>query len=96
LTKKGSAGSKDPRQRHRHHASRAVTPAPPWPARRGDWILRIYEHSLSLAFLLHAVGGRRLWQSEFLAIGCMVVLSIFLREVNSPESRTGPDSALGE
>lgn len=27
------------------------------------------------------------WQSEFLAIGTMVVLSIFLREVNSPESK---------
>lgn len=27
------------------------------------------------------------WQSEFLAIGSMVVLSIFLRERNSPESK---------
>lgn len=27
------------------------------------------------------------WQSEFLAIGSMVVLSIFLREKNSPESK---------
>lgn len=27
------------------------------------------------------------WQSEFLAIGCMVVFSIFLREANSPESK---------
>jgi hypothetical protein len=27
------------------------------------------------------------WQSEFLAIGCMVVLSIFLRQRGSPESK---------
>ena len=27
------------------------------------------------------------WQSEFLAIGSMVVLSVFLREKNSPESK---------
>ena len=37
----------------------------PWPVRRGGWILRIYEHSLGLAFVLlfmlswagHALGG---------------------------------------
>jgi hypothetical protein len=126
LYQKGSAESKDPRKRHRHHSDRAVTADSPWPARRGGWVLRIYEHSLSLAFLmlfavafiLHALGGQRLyneerlrdgesafslseymtssrfwfesfqnWQSEFLAIGSMVVLSIFLREVNSPESK---------
>lgn len=126
LYQKGSAESKDPRKSHRHRATQAVTPASPWPARRGGWILRLYEHSLSLAFFalfavaftLHALGGHRLyneersrdgasllslgdfvtssrfwfesfqnWQSEFLAIGSMVVLSIFLREVNSPESK---------
>jgi hypothetical protein len=27
------------------------------------------------------------WQSEFLAIGAMVVLSIFLRQRGSPESK---------
>ncbi|MEO6006078.1 MAG: DUF6766 family protein [Opitutus sp.] len=126
LYQKGSAESKDPRKRHRHHSTRGVTPDSPWPVRRGGWVLRVYEHSLSLAFLilfsiafvLHANGGRLLfneerlaegepplsltgyltssrfwfesfqnWQSEFLAIGCMVVLSIFLREANSPESK---------
>lgn len=90
-------------------------------------MLRIYEHSLSIAlfavfagaFLLHSIGGCRLyneerlhngeaalswagylassrfwfesfqnWQSEFLAIAAMVVLSIFLRETNSPESKS--------
>jgi len=37
----------------------------PWPVRRGGWILRVYEHSLGLAFVLlfliawigHALGG---------------------------------------
>ena len=126
LYQKGSAESKDPRKRHQHHCTRDVTADSPWPVRRGGWILRVYEHSLSLAFLilfsiafvLHAKGGLMLfneerlaegespltlmgyltssrfwfesfqnWQSEFLAIGCMVVLSIFLREANSPESK---------
>lgn len=99
----------------------------PWPVRRGGWILKIYEHSLSLAFLmlfagcfvLHAAGGAREynqeqrehgiresvstfeyigtsrfwfeslqnWQSEFLAVGMMVILSIWLRQRGSPESK---------
>jgi uncharacterized protein DUF6766 len=129
LYQKGSAESKslsgtepvdrDPRRfKNKVHA--------PWPVRRGGWILRLYEHSLSLAFLLlfltsmllHAVGGRSVyneeqtlhgqptvdllgyigssrfwfesfqnWQSEFLAIGSMVVLTIFLRQRGSPESK---------
>jgi hypothetical protein len=37
----------------------------PWPVRRGGWVLRLYEHSLGLAFILlflvswvgHALGG---------------------------------------
>jgi hypothetical protein len=98
----------------------------PWPVRKGGVVLRIYEYSLSLAFLLlfvfsfvlHAIGGARAyseervahgepsvtafeylmgsrfwfesfqnWQSEFLAIWAMVVLSIFLRQRGSPESK---------
>jgi hypothetical protein len=43
----------------------ADDPRAPWPVRRGGWILRIYENSLGLAFVLlflvswvgHAVGG---------------------------------------
>ena len=128
LYQKGSAESKDPRKKHEHHC---VVPDPipndaPWPVKRGGWVLAVYEHSLSLAFLamflvafvLHGWAGHRLfnqerladgepvvtvwgylgssrfwfesfqnWQSEFLAIGSMVVLSIFLREKNSPESK---------
>ena len=126
LYQKGSAESKDPRKRHGHVATRAVDRKSPWPARRGGWVLRVYEHSLSitlfllflLAFAWHAFGGQRLyneersadgeqpvtvlqylsssrfwfealqnWQSEFLSIGLMVLLTIWLREVNSPESK---------
>ena len=40
-------------------------PGAPWPVRRGGWILRVYQHSLGLAFVLlflvswvgHAAGG---------------------------------------
>lgn len=106
----------------------------PWSVKRGGLILRLYENSLTLAFLLlflvsfflHGVGGRgnyneeqllhgqpamsllsymtsgrfwfesfQNWQSEFLAIGCMVVFSIFLRQRGSPESKP-VDSALAD
>jgi hypothetical protein len=98
----------------------------PRPVRCGGWVLRLYENSLSLAFLLlfgvsfvlHAVGGTRLhnaeqiqhggemvtvpeflatsqfwfesfqnWQSEFLSLVGMIVLSIWLRQRGSPESK---------
>ena len=101
-------------------------PEMPWPVRRGGIALRLYENSLTIAFLLlfagsfilHLVGGaseynsNRLehgeqpvtigeflgtsqfwfesfqnWQSEFLSIGVMVVLTIFLRQRGSPESK---------
>jgi hypothetical protein len=126
LYQKGSAESKDPNKKHEHKTSGVVTPDSPWPARKGGFVLRLYEHSLSFAFLVlfligfvwHARSGHQLyneeriadgepavtvaqyfgssrfwfesfqnWQSEFLAIGSMVVLTIWLREVNSPESK---------
>lgn len=98
----------------------------PWPVRRGGWVLRVYENSLSLAFValfvtaffVHAAGGMHAyneqqmahggaplslsqfmrsapfwfqslqnWQSEFLGLGSMVVLSVFLRQRGSPESK---------
>jgi len=51
----------DPRQ---HRQDRGA----PWPVRKGGWVLKLYEHSLSAAFLLlflatfalHALGG--LWK----------------------------------
>lgn len=119
----------DPRL-HRHE------PDAPWPVRRGGWLLRVYEHSLSLAFFAlfavsfgcHALGGRiqnneeltahgkpaqglleflgssqfwfesfQNWQSEFLAIASVVVLSVFLRERGSPQSKpvAAPHSDTG-
>ncbi|MDN4643803.1 hypothetical protein QCD75_07355 [Arthrobacter sp. PsM3] len=44
----------------------------PWPVRRGGWVLKLYEHSLSIMFLLlfvasfalHAVGGSEEYSSE--------------------------------
>lgn len=124
LFQKGSAESNDPDNPRIPEPK--LTARSPWPARRGGWVRRIYEHSLSLSlaacfllsFALHAVAGERLrneeaaahgqalqtlgeylgsarfwfesfqnWQSEFLSIGLMVVLTIFLREKNSPESK---------
>ncbi|HZN07070.1 MAG TPA: DUF6766 family protein [Pyrinomonadaceae bacterium] len=141
LFQKGSAESKkldeeepvdrDPRK------SRKKKDAP-WPVRKGGLALTIYEHSLSLAFLLlflvsfilHAASGAREynadqrehgnavqvstmeymstsrfwfesfqnWQSEFLAVAAMVVLSIFLRQKGSPESKPvdSPHSETGK
>lgn len=106
-----------------HHRS---DPDAPWPVRRGGWVLRVYENSLSLAFLLlflasfagHALTGLtelnaeqrahgagvvsivgyvtsaqfwfeslQNWQSEFLAVASIVLLSIIFRQRGSPESK---------
>lgn len=129
LYQKGSSESKKPDEPApvdrdpRKHLRRAS----PWPVHRGGFILKLYEHSLSLALLLfflisialHAVSGAAVynqeqaghgqpehlslvqyagtsrfwfeslqnWQSEFLAIASMVLLSIFLRQRGSPESK---------
>jgi hypothetical protein len=128
LYQRGSAESKSPDEaeevdRDPRHSRRADAPGP---VKKGGWRLRVYENSLSLAFLalflasfiLHAMSGvaayneeQRLhnapqvtvwefllqprfwfqsfqnWQSEFLAIWFMVVLTIFLRQRGSPESK---------
>jgi hypothetical protein len=129
LRQKGSSESKDlegdepvdedPRA-HRHE------PDVPWPVRRGGVVLRVYEHSLTLAlfmlfaasFALHCWGGLREvnaeralhaqppetlggylgspefwyqsmqnWQSEFLAVVAIVLLSVHLRERGSAQSK---------
>lgn len=99
----------------------------PFAVRRGGFLLKLYQNSLSIALftffalslILHAYGGAKVynqdqaahgetetvttlqymetsrfwfesfqnWQSEFLSIGLMVVLSIFLRQKGSPESK---------
>jgi hypothetical protein len=104
--------------------------------RRGGWVLRVYENSLSvamltlfaLAFAGHLVTGAHAfnadqtahgeptvstigflfrsefwfqslqnWQSEFLAVGSLVILSIYLRQRGSPESKPvhAPHHATG-
>ena len=140
LYQKGSAESKDPEKREevdRDPRNVCDKRNVPWPVRRGGWVLKLYENSLSLAFfvlflvsfLLHAASGRleyneeqllhgapavslggymsssrfwfesfQNWQSEFLAIGCMVVFSIYLRQRGSPESKPvdAPHSETGK
>ncbi|MFN4363737.1 DUF6766 family protein [Chryseobacterium hispalense] len=98
----------------------------PWPVKKGGIWLKIYKHSLSLAFALlflisfsmHFYGSLKEyneeqiskekptmsasqyitesrfwfesfqnWQSEFLAVASLVILSIWLREKGSPESK---------
>lgn len=101
-------------------------PKAPWPVKKGGWILKIYQNSLSIAFfvlflfsfIFHAYGSYAFykaeqilnhrnfqtfleyllssrfwfesfqnWQSEFLAVASIVILSIFLRQQGSPESK---------
>jgi hypothetical protein len=139
LFQKGSAESKkldEPEEVDRDPRLAGNRPDVPTPVRRGGPALRLYEHSLSLAFLalfllsfaVHAVGGAREysseqaahgqtavspieylgtsrfwfeslqnWQSEFLALAAMVILSIFLRQRGSPESKPvdAPHSETG-
>jgi hypothetical protein len=140
LVQKGSAESKDPDKEEavdEDPRTRADDPSAPWPVRKGGFILKLYENSLSIAFLvlflisvaLHALGGTaeynaeqlahhqhtisllgylasarfwfeslQNWQSEFLAIAAMVVLTIFLRQRGSPESKpvASPHRSTGE
>ena len=129
LFQRGSSESKDPDKEEevdqdpRAEAGRKDAPGP---VKRGGWMLRLYENSLGMAFVvlflitftLHAMGGAKLyseeqvqhggasvstfeflqtsqfwfesfqnWQSEFLSVLSMVVLSIFLRQKGSPESK---------
>jgi hypothetical protein len=127
LRQKGSAESNPMPEEEQEEKGEPAEHAPATlrPRRRGlaRWL---YEHSLSLAFLLlfslsfviHAISGAALensermahneppqkllafvassqflfesfqnWQSEFLAVGAIVLLSIWLRERGSPQSK---------
>lgn len=140
LYQKGSAESKNPDEPEpvdRDPRKARNKKDAPWPVRQGGLVLKLYESSLSLVFLLlflmsfilHAIGGAeeynqsnrehgstetvstleyigtssfwfesfQNWQSEFLAVGAMVVLSIFLRQKGSPESKPvdSPHSETG-
>ena len=139
LYQKGSAESKKLDEKEAvDREPRASRKDAPWPVRKGGIVLRLYENSLSLAFLalfllcfvLHAASGAshynqeqadhggtervttlqymatsrfwfeslQNWQSEFLAVGSMVLLSIWLRQKGSPESKPvdAPHSQTGK
>lgn len=129
LFQRGSAESKDPDKSElvdEDPEGHRDDPDVPWPVRQGGVLLKIYNHSLTLALLLlfvfsfvgHALGGLKEynheqiehgqqvislgqylasssfwfqslqnWQSEFLAIAAMIILSIRLRQKGSPESK---------
>ena len=68
LVQKGSPESRRPGVKELVDADPrdfAAEPDAPWPVKRGGWVLRLYEHSLGLAFVLlflvswvgHALGG---------------------------------------
>lgn len=139
LFQKGSAESKDPEKQEavdRDPRQYRDVENAPWPVRKGGIVLKLYENSLSIslfllfaiAFVLHAVGGAKVysqqqtahgeqavtvvqylgtaqfwfeslqnWQSEFFSIAVLVLLSIFLRQKGSPESKPvdSPHSMTG-
>jgi hypothetical protein len=68
LVQKGSPESRRPGVKELVDADPrdfGAEPGAPWPVKRGGWVLRVYEHSLGLAFILlfvvswagHAAGG---------------------------------------
>lgn len=126
LRQKGSSESKSLEQEEDVDKEPVPHPNAPWPVKKGGIWLKIYKHSLSLAFAilfiisfsLHFYGSLKdyneeqlskeqpkitalqyitesrfwfesfqNWQSEFLAVASLVILSIWLREKGSPESK---------
>jgi hypothetical protein len=127
LVQRGSSQSKKPEDlKKKEDPQKEMTPDSPWPVHRGGWVLKLYNHSLTLAmlglflfsFAMHAVTGAKdyneeatahgqptltvlsflkssqfwfqsfqNWQSEFLSIAALIILSIFLRQKESPESK---------
>jgi hypothetical protein len=122
----GSAESKKLDEKEEVDREPIPSPQSPWPVRKGGWILKIYSHSLSIAFAflflaswaLHFYGSWQdhnieqwlkgksndsmaaylgqpnfwfetfqNWQSEFLSVASIVILTIFLRQKGSPESK---------
>ena len=135
LYQKGSAESNDPDEKESNEEPKPKKDAP-WPVKKGGFILKLYENSLSITFFLlflisfglHFYGSLKNynnnqillglpvttasdyftntqfwfesfenWQSEFLSVFSMVVLSIFLRQKGSPESKKvdDPNSKTG-
>ena len=126
LRQEGSSESKKLDGKEESDKVHAPRPDSPWPVRKGGTWLRLYENSLSIAFLLlflmafvlhfkgslkdynqhelmsggepaawteYLAGSRfwfesfQNWQSEFLAVASVVLLSIWLRQKGSPESK---------
>ncbi|MFJ4210087.1 DUF6766 family protein [Paenarthrobacter sp. NPDC089675] len=67
---KDAPQDEDPREAKR-------TAKTPWPVRRGGWVLKLYEHSLSIlfailflaSFALHAIGGTSAYNEEQVSHG---------------------------
>lgn len=126
LRQKGSSESKSLAGKEEVDREPKPHPDAPWPVRKGGIWLKLYKHSLSIAFallfiasfsmhfygslltynneqvakkeaqahVLDYISGSRFWfesfqnwQSEFLAVASIVILSIWLREQGSPESK---------
>lgn len=122
----GSAESKKLEGKEEVDQEPVPAPTAPMPVKKGGWLLSIYKHSLSIAFVvlfviswtMHLYGSFKAkleenflmgqprltlwdylreptfwfetfqnWQSEFLSVASIVVLSIFLRQQGSPESK---------
>lgn len=79
LYQKGSPQSRDPDAPEKKNEAPSDVPPEkrPWPVRRGGWVLKLYEHSLSLTFMLlffvsvtlHAIGGAGDYNQEQLEHG---------------------------
>ncbi len=87
LFQRGSSESKkldEPEAVDRDPRTSKKKPGTPWPVRRGGFMLRIYENSLSLAFVflfllsfwLHVVGGTKLYSEERLEHGGSAVTAM--------------------
>ena len=126
LRQKGSSESKKLYEKEEVDREPKKHANAPWPVKKGGIWLKLYSHSLSIAFILlfavsfvmHFIGSLKEhndeqlrnnlpianwqsyigqsrfwfesfqnWQSEFLAVGSIVLLSIWLREKGSPESK---------
>jgi hypothetical protein len=80
LYQKGSSESKEygrVEETDTMPAKQRIPPDAPWPVRKGGWVLRLYENSLSLAFIilflisvyLHAYGGAEEYNQDQIAHG---------------------------
>ncbi|TCJ17891.1 hypothetical protein EPD60_05875 [Flaviaesturariibacter flavus] len=78
LYQKGSAESKDPdKDEEVDHDDKPPGPDTPWPVKKGGWILKFYENSLSivlfllflLSFVLHWYGSLKSFNQEQARLG---------------------------